>query len=366
MIYIFFNNDPLADDQGGGAEHLRGIYRHLKRTKRSFRIIASRMQSEYNDPCVEYISKSAHFGRYYIALWWWFIINRKKFNTSDVFHFHRNYASWPKHFFSPNTGKVILTYHMKTGQVLASMLGIFSTPIRWLTLIAERKALTIANYLVFVSENVKEEVFCLARGCQLPPNDIVVPGFYRSLFKNSTPPKKEHAHKIGLLGRLEKIKNIPLAISALEYINRDNSRFRLYIGGNGSQKQSIKRIIQNSSQVDNIVLLGQIDHSSVPNFLSSIGILLVTSDYESGPIVVKEALSARRPVVTTNVGDVSNWIDGTNGIVCSNTPKEIAKAIRRVSSWVERGYVPSAFDSNFEFRTMEQLASIYDKLANTA
>ena len=29
MIYVFYSNDPLADDLGGGAEHFRGLHRAL-------------------------------------------------------------------------------------------------------------------------------------------------------------------------------------------------------------------------------------------------------------------------------------------------------------------------------------------------
>ena len=68
MIYVFYNNDPLADDLGGGAEHFRGLHRALLRAELPFRLVAARLQDGAAAPYVTYVSKGSAFGRYYLGL----------------------------------------------------------------------------------------------------------------------------------------------------------------------------------------------------------------------------------------------------------------------------------------------------------
>jgi hypothetical protein len=65
VIYVFYNNDPLADDLGGGAEHFRGLHRALLRSELPFRLVAARLQGISEAPYVTYISDGSGFGRYY-------------------------------------------------------------------------------------------------------------------------------------------------------------------------------------------------------------------------------------------------------------------------------------------------------------
>ena len=56
----------------------------------------------------------------------------------------------------------------------------------------------------------------------------------------------------------------------------------------------------------------------MPALLREHGILLLTSRYEASPTVVKEALRAMRPVVSTDVGDVADWLEhDRTGFVCA-------------------------------------------------
>ena len=74
-------------------------------------------------PEIIYISRGAGFLRFYLALWRWFWRRRHEFAEDDVFHFHRNYAAWPKLLLAPRRGRVIVSYHNVTGRVLEGMLG---------------------------------------------------------------------------------------------------------------------------------------------------------------------------------------------------------------------------------------------------
>ena len=64
------------------------------------------------------------------------------------------------------------------------------------------------------------------------------------------------------------------------------------------------------------IRVGKYAHERMPAFYNSNGCLLVTSEYEAHPLVVYEAMSCGLPVVTTKVGDVSEYIThGENGFL---------------------------------------------------
>jgi glycosyltransferase involved in cell wall biosynthesis len=59
-----------------------------------------------------------------------------------------------------------------------------------------------------------------------------------------------------------------------------------------------------------VVLRGDIDQEEVPLYLSGADCLLLTSDYEGSPDIIKEALACGLPVVSVEVGDVPERLEG--------------------------------------------------------
>ncbi len=57
MIYVFYHNDPLAQDLGGGAEHFRCLHRALAASDLPFRLIATRLQPERSAAEIVYIAQ---------------------------------------------------------------------------------------------------------------------------------------------------------------------------------------------------------------------------------------------------------------------------------------------------------------------
>ena len=119
MIYVFYNNDPLAQDLGGGAEHFRCLHRALAASGLPYRLVGCAAAETASARARSSTSRSGTgFLRFYLALWRWFWRCRHGFADDDVFHFHRNYAAWPKLLLAPRRGRVIVSYHNVTGRVL--------------------------------------------------------------------------------------------------------------------------------------------------------------------------------------------------------------------------------------------------------
>ncbi|GBD41444.1 Glycogen synthase [bacterium HR39] len=342
MIYVFYNNDPLAADQGGGAEHFRALHRALLVSGLPFRLVAARLQDEREAPQVEYVSRGAGFLRFWLGCWRWFWKNRHHLREDDVFHFHRNYAAWPKYVLAPRRGRVVLTYHVVTGQVLAGALGPLARPVRRVMLFFERRAVRRADVLVCVSERIREELArtvdpAFARALVLPA------GFDDSLFRARPPrpPAPQQAQRLLFVGRISHVKNVPLAVAVLEELyRRGHTGFTLTIAGQGEGARDLLRRIDRSPARTAIRWLGRVPHDRMPELYAAHGIVLVTSRAEASPTVVKEALAALRPVVTTDVGDVRLWVEeGETGFVRPAEAGALADAVLEAARLVREGRI---------------------------
>ena len=63
----------------------------------------------------------------------------------------------------------------------------------------------------------------------------------------------------------------------------------------------------------------KVSHRTVPLFIHAANVLLLTSNYEGAPTVIKETIACNVPIVSTDVGDVRAKIEGVDGcFVCTN------------------------------------------------
>ncbi len=368
MIYVFYHNDPLAQDLGGGAEHFRCLHRALAASDLSFRLIATRLQPDRSAPEVSYIASRPGFLRFYLALWRWFWRRRGSFAVDDVFHFHRNYAAWPKLLLAPRRGRVVISYHNVTGRVLEGVLGRAAAPIRRLMLALERRVARLADAIVCVSGRDRRELAKIVAREPFGRAHVVPAAFDAALFDpgHAAPPAAELAHRILVLGRISHQKNVPLAVATMEALLRTGEPYRLTIAGRGEGSKDLVRLIACSPAADAIRWVGAVPHDDVPALLREHGILLLTSRYEASPTVVKEALRTMRPVVSTDVGDVADWLESERtGFVCASTPESLAAGVQAASALIRQGRycMSSHLDRLDESRLMSEVITLYRQLA---
>jgi glycosyltransferase involved in cell wall biosynthesis len=73
---------------------------------------------------------------------------------------------------------------------------------------------------------------------------------------------------------------------------------------------------------------GKIPHDEMPLYYNAADVVLQTSFYEASPTVVKEALACEVPLVSTEVGDTREIIDGVPYcFACPDTPCELASRL---------------------------------------
>lgn len=367
MIYVFYNNDPLAQDQGGGAEHFRGLHRALLKSGLEFHLVAARLQRGREAPHITYVSESSNFLRFFLGLWLWFWRNRKEFQAADVFHFHRNYAAWPKLLICPEQGRVLISYHNVSGRVLEGWLGRCGRPIRRAMLLLERRAVRLADAIICVSGRDRQSLGESVEPAPFAAASVIPAAFDGKIFADgtATPPDPALAHRLVLLGRISHQKNVPLAVATLEELAARGLDFTLTIVGEGEDSPDLIRRIARSPARERLTWVGRVPHDEVPRVLAEHGILLLTSRYEASPTVVKEAIKAMRPVVATDVGDVGDWLDeGLSGFLRDPDPKALADAVEAAGRLIRMGGYRqgSRVDRLDEDTIMSEVVHLYRRL----
>ena len=98
-------------------------------------------------------------------------------------------------------------------------------------------------------------------------------------------------------------------------------------------RAAIALLQRQGSPVELVVVTGR-PHSDIPLFMNACDALVLTSDSEGSPQVVKEAMACNLPIVSVDVGDVAEVIEGTQGCaICSRTPEDVAARLGEVLVW---------------------------------
>jgi len=216
---------------------------------------------------------------------------RKKIKEKNYDLIHANYGLSGLLSILQRSVPVVITFHGS---------DIWNLKIRPLCILASY----LSSWNIFISQALKSK----SKGLRKKNSSIIPCGID---LNNFFPMNKKEARK--LLGMKEekkcvlfssafsnKIKNYPLAEEAMKYI----------------------------PETDLIELKGY-NKKELNLLMNACDVLLVTSFYESGPLVVKEAMACNCPIVSSDVGDVK-WVFGDTAgcYTTSFDPTEVAQKIK--------------------------------------
>lgn len=87
-------------------------------------------------------------------------------------------------------------------------------------------------------------------------------------------------------------------------------------------------ILNRSHPAVELISLPPSNRAQVAAYYGAADCVLVTSDFESGPLTVKEAIAAGRPVVSRRVGDVDFLETCPGCVIAGDSPEAIAQSIQ--------------------------------------
>ncbi len=133
------------------------------------------------------------------------------------------------------------------------------------------------------------------------------------------------------VGRLETVKRVELAISAMAYVP---APARLLIAGEGTFRHGLERRIEELGLGSRVTLLGAVDEPTlVELYAGARGVVFAPFDEDYGYVTL-EAFEARKPVVTaTDSGGVLEFVQhGVNGLVCQPAAEALGEALAALAS----------------------------------
>jgi len=166
-----------------------------------------------------------------------------------------------------------------------------------------------------------------------------IPNGIDGSFYQDPPPRSELLNELGLnesiklvgiVARLDPIKNHALLINAMKIVHERIPEARLIVVGDGPLRGELEQLTSELDLKDVVIFIGE--RSDVPRILSGLDLFVLSSLSEGMSITLVEAMAAGLPIVVTDVGGNPLLItSGDNGLlVPSNDCKAMNDEITRL------------------------------------
>jgi len=173
---------------------------------------------------------------------------------------------------------------------------------------------------------------------------------------------------IGAMGRLSDEKGFDLLIDAVDRLLNEGYDISLWIAGEGAQRASLQKLIDDRGQSSRIQLLGHVEDTQ--SFYEALDLFALSSRREGLPNVLLEAMALEVPVVATRIAGVPTLVeDGVSGLLVEPGDSVVlAGALRQVlgDAALRDCFAAAArqtIETTFSFeRRMRRVAGIYDAL----
>lgn len=166
--------------------------------------------------------------------------------------------------------------------------------------------------------------------------------------------KKSHM-RIAYVGRLERwqkrVHDIP---AILKHLDEMNLPFKLFIIGDGPENELLRKELKSYVEIQKVAFLGSIGQEELrQRIYPDIDVLLLTSFWETGPIVIWEAMASSVAVVSTRyVGSgVEDALKHNENVLLFTVgdAREAALQLRRV--WDEKGLRKKVVQNSYRLVT---------------
>lgn len=181
---------------------------------------------------------------------------------------------------------------------------------------------------------------------------------------------KDQSDYIISIGRLEEKKGFGVLLQAFRILAEQDLKPKCLIVGEGPEREKLESEIKDFN-LTNIEFTGALPFDKVKELLAASSMMVQPSvvtgngDHDGIPNVLLEAMALTKPVITTDVGGITEVIeDGTNGIlVKTGDAGELAEAIKELLKDKERAKKIGAAGEKFvkeNFEISETIKPLYE------
>lgn len=239
--------------------------------------------------------------------------------------------------------------HMFHANVLARVARLFA-PVPWLVCTAhntnEGGRLRMLIYrathkLANVFTNVSQDSVTAFEAKKAAPKDTMLVthnGIDTDKFSFSEETREQKRNELELvgvkifiaIGRFHQQKDYPNLFNAFAQVLKYFDGCKLLVVGDGELRSELETLLCQLSIQESVQLLGV--RYDVPKLLSAADVYVLSSTWEGFPLVVGEALSTERVVVTTDAGGAREFLTSHDFLVPVNNSEALASAMIKALS----------------------------------
>lgn len=121
----------------------------------------------------------------------------------------------------------------------------------------------------------------------------------------------------------EQAKNLKGMLKALKKVSESREDFKLTLVGTGIDFKSIHNYAQSLNFPEGMIeFTGEKMPAQVAEYMQQSDFFVLFSNYENSPVVISESLACGKPVISSNVGGISEHINSSNGILIAPRDEE--------------------------------------------
>ena len=130
------------------------------------------------------------------------------------------------------------------------------------------------------------------------------------------------------VGRLDYSKNYEMLLNVTKRLIDDGYNFKVYIVGDGSEREKLEKSIAKFKIEKNFILLGRKDNPYP--YIKNSDVFLLSSRYEGLPTVILEALILHVPCISTEVAGIYQILNKNYGIITKNNEQDFYLSLKNV------------------------------------
>jgi colanic acid/amylovoran biosynthesis glycosyltransferase len=170
-----------------------------------------------------------------------------------------------------------------------------------------------SSFAVAISSFGRSQVYLRSRYADWPKIQVVHCGIEKEFYSGASPAPST-AKRLICVGRLCEEKGQQLLIEAAARLVAKGVEFELVLAGDGPMRQELERAIEKNALGKFVRITGWIDGKRVRDEILNARALVLPSFAEGLPVVIMEAMSLRRPVLSTYVAGIPELVrPGENG-----------------------------------------------------
>lgn len=233
----------------------------------------------------------------------------KHYGKVEVIHVHfplTNFNVRIIEFIKKQNIKIIATEHWS--KVQRKAISKREKRILNILFVNSEKIIVVSNKLHKSLEEYNEEL-----GYPYKGEIVVIPNLISSTY-NYTEIIDDKNFTFATIGRLVEEKKNNLVIEAFANIAKENNSARLFIIGDGPERQNIIKLINKHGLNDKVILTGYLSSEAIINLFKEINVYISASKLETFGVPVVEAWLIGRPVIVPDNHPMNDWINKSNGL----------------------------------------------------